>query len=251
MIPFPILNSSNTNPAPWYNGDELIAFDSARVQLILDNFLSTDYNAKPIQVGNWTDGKPNVSTGYYPFQYGSGIKVPSTAYVYCTSPEPSWLYGSWCVDFWTKQETISSYNSVLNNLAYSPNAAPSSSYDRFIFGAFVNDVGIWNNVGAGGSYKIPAQYKTAWNSTEWIHMCIQYDSSTNTFYMYKDGVLIYNFVYVIKNVNLPNGSLFFGLSNVGNLAIPYVERYRLRTGIRFDLSGFDMSKIYLKEEKTK
>lgn len=252
MIPFPII-SNYGNIAPektdWWKGDELIAFDSELAKDVLgDQGEFTDYTGQTIESNKWSGSvycTPGPDTG---FEYGNGIKIPAFAYLYNKNINPTFLLDSWSLDFWTYQNPISAlWNMQSTALNVSGNPQPVSSGNRFLFGAYSDNsslsyVGIWNNVGINGSYFLPNEYKSLWTNTQWVHLAIQYDSTDNTYYLFENGIMKYSFVYANKAVNIVK--FYTGINNIGSTGNVYIERYRLRSGLQFDKSGFSTKDIY-------
>lgn len=251
MLPFSrILQYDNRL---WYTGDELMAWDSSGVSTIMGTSNSiNDYTGKTIQNTRFSGSGSTCVLGdpSNGFQYGVGVKFVSGTALYNRTLVPNtWLMDSWTLDYWTYQSgTNTQWWYSQNSIAIGGTAAMLSSGNRFIIGAYYNstagasNVGIWNNVNANGSIFIDQSLRNIWCSTSWVHVCIQYDASTNTFYFYENGVLKLTLVYVIQSVNI--GTYFCGCSNPGSPLDVVIERYRLRSGLAFSLDGFDLSTLY-------
>ena len=252
MLPFP--NLFEYGNQTWYTGTELIAWDSTVLKSIMGGTGSTkDYTGGTIQNTRFSGtGVPcTLGDKSKAFQYGQGIKFTTGTALYNRELNPAtWLTDSWTLDYWTYQSTINTqWLYQMNSIAISATPAMlSAGNNRFIIGSYydsttnASNLGVWNNVGPSGSYFVGSAYKNTWVSLKWVHVCIQYDSGTNTFYFYQDGVLVLQFVYAIKAVSI--STLYSGCSNPGSPGDICVERYRLRRGLQFSTSGFNLGTLY-------
>lgn len=253
MIPFArMLNYGNVL---WYTGTELIAWDSTGLSSILGTTSSTtDYTGRTIQSTRTTGSGALCSLGAVEkgFEYGRGVTFSTNSAMYNRDLNPSvWLTSSWTLDYWTYQDSIDTqWNYSQNSIAVSGTPGMlSAGNNRFVIGAYydstttASNLGVWNNVGASGSYFVQPEDRNTWVSTTWLHVCIQYDATTNTFYFYENGVLRTQFNYTVLPVTL-SSTIYCGCSNPGSPVPITIERYRLRSGVQFNLSGFSTSDIY-------
>lgn len=254
MIPFARISTYGNTVRNWYDGADLIAYDSA----IYNNSGFTDYTGKSVTSLSTIYG----STGVLPskgtqtdLSYGSGINLNRGSIGSINSISTTYLTQDWMCDFWVKYTTVGSvvndflpFYPLMNDTNQSGGRAYEfqSRSDTRYFAAYYNN-------GSTGTYiQTASTYLTELRDGAWHHFCMQYKSSTQTFNLYIDGVVkvvFTSFVPVAVTSTTHNGFIWGNFQSRSS-STACIERYRLRTGnyVPFGAIGstaFSVSSNYL------
>lgn len=241
MLPFPqLVKYSNIVQPTWYTGNEIVAYDS----LIFSSSGFTDYTGKTMRVGNTVynvTGNSYPSIGSEVMPYGHGINL-NQGVISTYFPGAVGIFrDSWCLDFYIKQNTTVTGGTACCPVNFvNENIATASSGGRLELNHLNVTSVAQDSSTASYNGSISSQI---YISTSFYHYAIQYFN--NKFYIFKNGILIENFDFIIVGINWKDLAIFGNLYR-GNPASTYaiIERYRLRSGQYFDISGFDPETIY-------
>lgn len=242
MLPFPRISEYGNivKSRKWYDGTEVIAFDSL-------NYNSSgffDYNGNPISVGIYqTDGQlPTVDS--MPIFSGTGIRIPYSCYIARTNTDVSWLNKSWTVDFWMCQSASTGTMQLsATPIASYPNTSYNTYTNRFLIAEANGTLQQWNNSTSGTSW---GQSYADLLSTTYVHFAMTYDGTA--FRVYTNGVLQQVISKSTAQIPLPTPSTsqVIGLLGQGGYKptkFSTIDRYRLRSTVAWT-SNFNTSTIY-------
>lgn len=239
MLPFPVLNQyNNLVDKHWYNGNELIAWDSK----IYNSNGFIDYTGKNISVGLGVASQPGTllpSVSNEVFSYGSMVHMGHGAYIGTIGDviSNSVLSEDWCIDFWLKN--IGTGYGVYPLISL-PDVKTHNTSSRLYVTSTSSSSGIVSVAVASGQVNASSKWSTFFDK-DIHHYCIQYIKSTSTWRFYCDGILLQILTLNIAE-NLSRKDITIASTNTSYDA--YVERYRLRNGIFYTSDNFDLNNLY-------
>lgn len=240
MLPFPrLVQYDNTVDNTWYSSPTtVIAYDSNKFN---ENGF-TDYMGNTMRVGNNVFNiigtSPSIGSGS-PFYKGINL---NTGYISTYKSDADGMFvNSWCLDMWVKQNVPVSGGVANGTVLFVNTNVSNQEYSTRFEIDFLSATQVYQN--SGGPSYIGSVSTSDLISTTFYHLAIQY--LNKRIYIFKDGVLRENFAFEIS------GTTWKDLSIIGNLgrgnpstAYAVIDRYRLRTGQYFDISGFNPNNIY-------
>ncbi|AMM43812.1 structural protein [Pectobacterium phage vB_PcaM_CBB] len=238
MLPFPRMFEYGNTIARWYTGNEVIAYDSS----IFNSNGFTDYAGNTMRVGNvvfqLNGTTPSLGIGS---PFGSGINLNQGYISTFKSTAQGIFTTSWCLDFYVKQNVV-----VTDGVAYCPvifvnsNISNQEFSTRFEIDHF-STTQVFQN--SGGALYAGNVSSNVYISNVFYHYAIQY--LNGRLYFFKNGILVEEFSFNITGTTWQDLAIIgnFGRANPQS-SYAVIDRYRLRTGQYFDISGFNLSTIY-------
>lgn len=241
MLPFPrILKYANTvDHNRWYNGTELIAFDS----LNYNGAGFQDYVGNNLVTGVYVNGGTVPVKSTKPIFSGTGIQFGYGGYIARNTMDVStWLNSGWTVDYWTCQSQYSSAMQLsCTPIAVYTNTSFNSYTNRFLVAEANNVLYQWNNNATGTSWN---QSYADLTSTTYVHFALVYDG--NTFKVFTNGKLQQTINKGAFGMPTPSNSLTYGILGQGGYVptkYSIIDRYRLRKGAIWS-TDFNTNNIY-------
>lgn len=241
-----IWQQSLLGSTPWYR-DSILAFDSA-------NFVAsggfTDYNNVQMATASTAVSVVGSSPSKHNdvFAYGTGILMPKGATIGTVAGElaNTILAEPFTFDYWYRElSTNTGRLSVtpINQLADLTVGGSSTWNNRLIVGGGIGTAGnaptanleLWNNTQLP---RVNGDFAHDLRSTFWRHAAFTYDGQALKFY--NNGVLRGQLTWTILPLT---GATQVGIMNYVSDIAGVIERYRLRTGVRFT-SNFDPHASY-------
>jgi len=221
---------------PWYSGS-LLAWDST----IFSSTEFTDYvgNTITVQDINGAAGSATISIGT-DMPYGSGVQVKKSIIGKNGFPV-QWVTSSYTLDFWHRT-LISGYTFFGAINCLNTFSGPWASTPKY---QLLNDYS-----GSSATFKLGnnVQYYNytaiPWNTPVWHHYCFMYDSSINRHYLYIDGVPTAQYDVLSTGGSLAAFTLCGDVYNSTPTNSAIVERYRMRAGMKYPVTGFTVQEIY-------
>lgn len=236
-------------PKPWYY-DTVLAIDSTVAINGAGTF--TDHNGVSCISGNHafaSGGSAPLIGNDLAFKYGKGIRILKGAYFAAIAGAiPRAMFAqSWTLDWWFKDETTSAANvrpGVHPFTAY-PNTTGNDAANRLLIGPSPGGTGnppvtnwaLWNN---NANLRVASSIPHQMKGIEWQHFVIEYDSVDGVTSVYKNGERQGNMNYRIVAVPVNHQ---VGVAALGTGPISVIERYRLRTGVRFG-GNYNLADLY-------
>lgn len=232
----------------WFS-DALIAYDSKSYNPVNGAFV--DYKGNPMQTGARASGvgteTPSVSN-QSGLEFGTGIRMPYGSWITtATGSKPGTMFSDdFTLDFWYKQDLNSVPMPMYLMTGYPDTVAGISYANRLLVGQGTGEAGngpvanisLWNN----------AQNPRTWSSwahgfatSTWKHIAVTYNATTHILTFFRDGVLLGTINFQLTPVL---GNVQLGIATISANGTAYVERYRVRTGVKFAGTGFALSTIY-------
>lgn len=253
MLPFPIITPKIL--PQWYEGSLLAFDDTLNVNSLNAGIPTTDLVGNYLKKGTSQNGtisvapytianNPNIGKSlYYPDQrYGNFIQLDNLNLVSDVMLDFH-LTQNWSIDFWSFRPTGNGQHKwshqylkidTLNNID-----TPSylSFFNMYQYPGLVGDPILirtkWNN----NTY---TNYSLDWASmtySELFHFMVEYDSTNNKLYTYKNGILFSTLTPTISELQ----NTYWGTLTNNTV---YLLRYRLKQSIKYKGSNFDINLIY-------
>lgn len=258
MLPFPqLLEYGNIRPLEWWDTETvLMAFDANNfVQSTgfnTDGFI--DYKGISVQAdaqsANNLVPQKGTSINSIINDYGTyGIVLYGSGLIANNSQIPStYTQSDYTVDFWFRNS--GSGANVLEIVPFLWCQAIANNSNKWCLWAYFKDSNgarFQNN--GGGPTRPKANYASMYADTNWHHFGYTFVKSTNTHYLFIDGILIDTFVYSIVTPGTP--ATKFGLTgHVNDQGLaggtgPHtaIDRFRFRNSAVWT-SNFNTSTIY-------
>ena len=237
------------NPKPWYF-DSVLAIDSEIYPASAGSF--TDHNGVSCISANnafAAGGSAPVVGNDTVFKYGKGIRILKGGFFAAVSGAINrQMFGqSWTLDFWYKDETTSAstVRPGLHPFVAYGNITVNEANNRILVGPSpagtgnppVTNWALWNNA---SNLRVGSSIPHEMKGTEWAHFVIEYDTNTAVTSVYKNGVRQGGMAWriLISTVNHQVGAAALATG-----PISVVERYRLRTGVRFG-GNYNLGDLY-------
>lgn len=238
MLPFSRMIQYGNITSKWYTGNEIVAYDGS----VFNSNGFTDYAGNTMRVGNvvfqTTGTSPSLGSSS---PFGRGINL-NKGYISTLKTSATGLFtSSWCLDYYVCQNV-----SVTGGVSYCPvifvnnNISNQEFTTRFEIDHFTTTQ-VYQN--SGGASYTGSLSTTAYISTTFYHYAIQY--LNGRLYFFTNGILVENFAFNIT------GTTWKDLAIIGNFSranqttsYAVIDRYRLRTGQYFNISGFNLNTIY-------
>ena len=240
-------NIKSFNSKAWHR-DSVLAIDSYVHPSGAGQFI--DYNGLQCVSANnaFAAGGSAPTVGTETFKYGKGIRILKGGFFAAQAGQINrdMFAQDWTVDFWYKDETASADNvrpGVHPFVAYVDMTANNAT-NRIIVGPSPGGSNppvtywvLWNNI---ANIAATSTIRHEMKGTEWAHFAIEYDSTLGATHFYKNGTRqgTINYRFVASQANQQVGACALATG-----PISVMERYRLRTGKRFN-GNFNPDEIY-------
>lgn len=232
----------------WFS-DALIAYDSKNYLPVAGAF--TDYKGNLMQTGAKASGvgtlAPSTATETG-LEYGGGIKLPYGSWITtATGSKPGTVFSQdFTLDFWYKQDLNSTPMPLYLVTGYPDTVAGFSYANRLLIGQGTGEAGngpvanisVWNN---NQNPRTWSSWAHGFATSTWKHIAVTYNATTKILTFFRDGTLLGTINYDMQPVV---GNVQLGVATISANGTGYIERYRLRTGVKFPGSGFALSTIY-------
>lgn len=183
-------------------------------------------------------------------QFGSyGICLYGSALIANTSQiDPSRSTSDYTVDFWMRNSTAG--ENVLEIVPFVWCNLITTNNNKWCMWAYLKDSnGVRYQNNGSGPTRSKSSYSSMYADTNWHHFACTYVRSTNTHYIFFDGVLIDTFVYTVVTPGTP--ATKFGITghvnsqgaSGGSPAHTYIDRFRFRNTAVWT-SNFNINTIY-------
>lgn len=238
-----LLPSSLINSGDWWKGDELIALDNDIFTSRMTPSKWIDRNGVPFNAYNVQTDPIPVTDHLSPF--GGGISLLSNGIVTTASQIPiTKLQSDWTLDYWTCEPDGNVANARQNyyfiQFQYADNSYTNRLLACFSGPDVPGRVHVWNNT---GSVTVSSVWNvSAFYSIPWIHVTVMYEAATGYWRFFKNGVYINRLTRKITTVT--GGNQTVGVRGRQFNGRTFIDRYRLREGMRFDVAGFNIATIY-------
>lgn len=242
MLPFPVLNyyGNDVKDLNWYNGAELLSFDSQNV----NSAGFTEYTGKSmlsssVQKAGYTDFPVQYKSAQNGFYLNNGWLRSATGTFSNTL-----LTSAWTLDYWYKMEQLHSTGYYFYHYPLLHSTATDNNSSRLLLapgsGVNNNKITLWNNSSSVYTFQSTGTNAQLRNTT-WTHVAFVYNGAGTT-NIYINGTYLDN---IVKTIAAVSGSTSIGPwgnnSTTGDKFV--MERFRLRSGVVWSTS-FDLSTIY-------